>query len=226
MKNFRKYLIIIFTLVLTLSMTITVYGASGEKTTYLVTKHKYSDSYFSNAIIIKYDNNGLLNSIRSSRAKGTFVYNKKNQATELRYKDSTDDYCIKYSYDKNGNVKRVRAYMVENGKYDLFHEIRLTWNKKGQLTECKDIFPGADGTNQTVQSYKYNKKGQLTKYVYIDSNNMKTTTTYKYNKEGQCIKGYSDDYYEESTYDGNKRTIIQYKDKSKAEIAKKNTPNL
>lgn len=238
MKSFRKYLIIVFALVLALSATITAYGASGGKTTYLVTKIKYREYDTDQKTIkekawtkYKYNKNGLLKSVSSSpdeygfSMRYTFVYNSKKQAIRINEAEYCDGkkvnlHCRKLSYDKNGYVSREKVYWIDNGRYELCCETILTWNKKGlptKIRECDD-----KGKTDSITWYKYNKEGQLTRSRHYDADDKsKRTTWYKYNKKGQIVK----EYYNDSpictiwTYDGDKVTVTQYEDKSKDLLA-------
>ncbi|MBQ6438585.1 MAG: hypothetical protein IJJ06_00430 [Mogibacterium sp.] len=237
MKSFRKYLIIVFALALMLSMSITVYGASGGKTTYLLTKEKYNE-YDPNQETIdekrwtkyKYNKYGLMKSIVWSpdsygySEKWAFVYNSKKKAVkvnELHYYDGdvVNRYCRKYSYNKRGYVSRVKVYWIDRGRYDLCSETKLTWNKKGQITKIREL--DDKGKTDSTDSYTYNKKGQLIKTRHYDASDKKyTTTRYKYNQKGELIKQYykDDPACTEWIYDGDKVTEIEYTDKSNNEI--------
>lgn len=212
MKSFRKYIIVTLTLVLTLSMSMTVYGDSGKKPVYLLTKvtgYNYDPSdqetvtdtsYTKNT----YDKHGLLKSVRSSDSygvstKGSFVYNKKKQVIKQFVTDYIDGrkgekHCYKYSYNKNGYIRRVRCYWIDRGRYELCSESRLTWNKKGQLTKITDM--DDNGKIEQTTYYKYYKDGRLRKVYFKESPNVI-----------------------ECTYDGNTGKKVEYEDKSKKNIA-------
>lgn len=208
MKSFRKYLTVFLALALALSMTMTVYGATGNKTMYLMTRQSgygYKDNTIDtkDCTKYKYDKNGLLKSVQYSDSygqstKGTFVYNKKKQAIKMVYREyykgvKREQYCYKYSYNKNGYINKIKFYWIDNGRYNLFGEYRLIWNKKGQLTKYKIL--DDKGKTESITYYKYNKEGQLVKMYYSDSPT-----------------------FREWTYDGNTGTEIVSDDKTRKNI--------
>lgn len=210
MKSIRRYLVIVFALVMALSMTVTAYGASGKQEAYLLTKHT-NKAYDTDGVTVddktsvkyKYDKHGLLKSVRYSDSygaatKGTFVYNKKKQiikmnTTEYYDGEKGEKHCYKYSYNKNGYIRRVRVYWIDNGRSVLLRESRLTWNKKGQLTKSRELT--AKGKVESITYYRYNKKGQLVKKYFSDAPSVQVWT-----------------------YDGDKGTMIEYASKAKKEI--------
>lgn len=209
MKKHNRLITTTIILLLIISTTVTVFGASEKKPVYILTRtsgYGYnkdqtidSKDYYK----YKYDKNGLLKSVQYSdsygqETKGTFVYNSKKQAIKLNFREYNrgtkgEKYCFKYTYNKNGYIRRIRLYWIDNGRYDLCSDAKLSWNKRGLLTKYTEL--DAKGNPESTVWYKYDKEGRLVKSYYSDSPT-----------------------YREYTYDGNKGTEITYKDKSKKDI--------
>ena len=242
MRSFRKILIIVLTLAISLSMAVPAFGASGDKTIYLTTKYN-EKSYDSEGNVeytintkYTYNKGGLLKSYKYSDEekieKGTYYYNSKHQATKLLFTSTSRDgerkekYCYKFSYNKNGYLRKKTGYWIDNGKYVKLWEYRYTWNNKGQLKKCVSI--NEWGNTDSTEWYTYDKKRQLIKYKSHDPGEENSyIVKYKYNDDGQYISSYSKSsfpyfpFYEECAYDGNKKTVIRYEDKSKESIIEK-----
>ncbi len=134
-----------------------------------------------------------------------YSYNKNGTLKCItRYTNGKKEHMTKYKYYKNGKLKEYYGIPIINGHSKAYC---FKYNKKGQVKELISVATSTfkvkkrkngkatkieeynlgSGEKESIHTITYNKKGKITKTVYISSD-YKRTEKVKYDKKNNIVK--------------------------------------
>ena len=218
-KHVKRYLslALTFALVLAIPFAFTQEASAASKTTKYVTTsntitYKNSDGSIGSTSTtnITYFKNGLAKTITySDGSKTVYTRNKKGYITSGTSYDKNGklDYAYSYKYEYNKKGLPVKQY-----EYDQYNKLAGTYTvsfyKNGK--EKESVFTFADGNG--VNSYKYNKKGDITFVKYTDKTYSSWSNySYKYDKKGNPTKIVRTEEWVDGSDSGKATSVTTYK---------------
>jgi len=144
------------------------YAAAKKETVYVITKTTEKSADYGNRVFtFSYKGNGLVKSIKNDSANSTlydevgteqYTYSKKNKLKSVKTVNASGQVCFKYALARNKKGYTVKGTYL-SGIYSMenYKDDLFKYNKKGQLTKYKfKLFYGDDWSVAT-----YDKKGRI-----------------------------------------------------------------
>lgn len=207
MKHFKRTMVLILAVLMSISLLPAVAQAASKKTVYVVSSVTIKEGSQTNKITLSYNSNGLLKKFSepATYTTVTFKYNDKNQLVKKINNTYDGDFkgkqTITYKYNKKGQrTKKIETFGEGDTQTTLYtytsnNYVKTATGMFGKTTYKYNKGRVIKATSDKIRyAAKYDSKGSIIKWVrYFEKEkigNYKATITYKNGRVSKLVRTY------------------------------------